>query len=659
MICSPRTSKDIILLIFLLVNLSYPVFSQDDDGTVFGGILPQEGHANGLYTFPRPLTNLDFGYFAKDFLPQCGFSWSWYPRPVLDDYRSGPDCAQAMKIFMSAAFANTPVQLFDLEGIALDNYAIKYNVVGGIPGIPIPTCLCFAVGEWWEDEIEGKEVHGANRDICLFLTEEVAIQYRSSGPVMLYQKDPIRSNDQVLPLCGTRFRQLKDPWEISGWMTTLNPNHTMPRCASDEMKESCPELHDALSNCYIKGMYDFNEGNSCLISVFANTSCTSVCSNVQKDRKAYRPWISYVDSILQDAGQLGENQAGDWTDRQFFKGVAYSAYLSVMPWGWYVTYNIANDPQSKTLNESLTANEISEEEHRSKLEALKMVCPTRTQKLGVFALVNVITLISTLLLGRRDVVYFITRGKFGRPEGNEFWPIYALSFALLGVISNVINAGIVHNTPGYSGVPIGDLALLFCSRPRLAWIGVLFIGIGRQKTIYFGIATTAMIGEVVLQLLGSVYLGRTASRGASRGYFLAKAMNDTDGGKYALMMYVGALLWVVSIIPMFLSATWSFWGVRAPMTGRALKGVAMKILPCLAEQASPDTHDPRRLDEPDLAEAEKPSLSIEEMYAKALKTMGFEDETDRKIQVTIVFLALPFLGQWLFWVGFVDFAGDL
>jgi len=75
--------------------------------------------------------------------------------------------------------------------------------------------------------------------------------------------------------------------------------------------------------------------------------------------------------------------------------------------------------------------------------------------------------------------------------------------------------------------------------------------------------------------------------------------------------------------------------------------------PLLTVNAQPD----RRIsgeDQDTSEEAEKENLDIDEVLDK----MGLNAEIMSRISSVFVFMLLPFIGQWLFWVGFVDLYAD-
>ncbi|KAH8646017.1 hypothetical protein BGZ60DRAFT_535748 [Tricladium varicosporioides] len=93
-------------------------------------------------------------------------------------------------------------------------------------------------------------------------------------------------------------------------------------------------------------------------------------------------------------------------------------------------------------------------------------CPSNAAKLGIFAAVNIAMALAVPILGRRTTVEKITFGICGKPQSRGWLLTGPLGIAF-HIASNPINAYIIHMSPGYLHVEIGQLILLWCTRPRL------------------------------------------------------------------------------------------------------------------------------------------------------------------------------------------------
>jgi len=207
----------------------------------------------------------------------------------------------------------------------------------------------------------------------------------------------------------------------------------------------------------------------------------------------------------------------------------------LIPWSWRVQY-LAND-DNHTQSQTPPS------------------CPSHGIKLGSFAIINVVTFIGTAALGRRTVVKKITFGWLGKRKGSPHWVPMALLFTSISLTANAVNAVIIKSTPGFASVSVAGLVLLWCSRPRIAWIGVILISVQEEEAMYFSTGISAVLSEIVLQSIGAVYLGLTANFARNYGFYLpseigyleTKAGMPDGTGSSAHLMYSGALLWCVFI----------------------------------------------------------------------------------------------------------------
>ena len=127
--------------------------------------------------------------------------------------------------------------------------------------------------------------------------------------------------------------------------------------------------------------------------------------------------------------------------------------------------------------------------------------------------------------------------------------------------------------------------------------------IGKDKNYYTSLGASSTIAEGILQIIASAYMGRTAHWADMLDYYPRGHLHGIPGGHDAAMMYAGALLWLVFVVLMFF--VWILF------TGFTL--------------FSPD------------------------------------DAPDHAFGWGIAFcltMAVPLIGQWLFWAGFIGLAGD-
>ncbi|RYP20722.1 hypothetical protein DL765_002672 [Monosporascus sp. GIB2] len=166
-------------------------------------------------------------------------------------------------------------------------------------------------------------------------------------------------------------------------------------------------------------------------------------------------------------------------------------------------------------------------------------CPSTTHILVVFGVVNVICAYIAIILGNRTVIRWLTRGVFGQP-GVSSW-VYVSWIASAGLIlaANALNAWLTVRAPGYdqSRMPtVGDLTLFYVSRPRIAWIWVLVLGLlpchwrGNKDNglDWRNAAIQTTVAEIVLQLIGVYYKARAVHFASRRGLYGESKLDRID-----------------------------------------------------------------------------------------------------------------------------------
>ena len=200
-------------------------------------------------------------------------------------------------------------------------------------------------------------------------------------------------------------------------------------------------------------------------------------------------------------------------------------------------------------------------------------CPSTGAKIGVYAAVNAAIAVLVPVLGRRTVIHRLTFGVFGNPWSRS-WLITGPISIVLQLASNLINAYAVTQMPGFSHVPIGDLTLLWCTRPRLAWLIVALLPVQGAKAMYFSVVASCLAAEVVLQVLGSYYMGVATNYARLQRFYSLGSLDSTPHKTDAQIMYAGSLLWLVVIGFAILAAAWSILRVNDHIIslGRFFKG---------------------------------------------------------------------------------------
>jgi len=133
-----------------------------------------------------------------------------------------------------------------------------------------------------------------------------------------------------------------------------------------------------------------------------------------------------------------------------------------------------------------------------------------------------------------------------RKPTSNLWIVFGFHGVAIKLIANFANAATTKSAFGYSAVSLVDVALLWSTRPRLAWIVLLLANVQWKKRINPSAALSALLAETILQGIVSVYLDRTAHMGASENYDSASLpWKGIPNGTNMHIMYASALLWVV------------------------------------------------------------------------------------------------------------------
>ena len=284
-------------------------------------------------------------------------------------------------------------------------------------------------------------------------------------------------------------------------------------------------------------------------------------------------------------------------------------------------------------------------------------CASSTsEKLGVFAAVNIVSALLIPILGRRTVVSKLTFG-IGGKLGSRGWILMGILSACLNVSANLVNARVIRSTPGYGDVPFGALALLWCTRPRLAWLAVFLANREAEDGMYFNSAASAITSEAILQVLGAVYFGITANYGRKNRFYNLKHLDPYPRGVDAHIMYAGAVLWMVMLF-ITLGACFAcivglnevIGNARKMMSGieKAAGAGANAIRgPLQAKEWMPKWIQDRINNRQQRAGPVVPPRKLTTEEIRQIESVG---------AALIVFMS--FLAQWLFWAGFMRAARE-
>jgi len=118
-----------------------------------------------------------------------------------------------------------------------------------------------------------------------------------------------------------------------------------------------------------------------------------------------------------------------------------------------------------------------------------------------------------------------------------------LSIATVNTLATILSILITQSTPGFQGLPLYQLILLWCAMPRLSWLASIFTLVKRPEIDTEAISTT-LVMEWIYQVFASLTMLQAVQYGSAHGFY-GGGMKNLDGHAPAKTMYVGALLWVV------------------------------------------------------------------------------------------------------------------
>lgn len=224
----------------------------------------------------------------------------------------------------------------------------------------------------------------------------------------------------------------------------------------------------------------------------------------------------------------------------------------LLPWSWQVR---ANNGQASHRNG--TFNKSGSD-----------TCPSTAAKLTAFAAANIAMAILVPIIGRRDVMKKLTRGFCGR-RGSRMWILVGPLTVVLHIVSNTVGALLIRSTPGYQDIDVGQLILLWCTRPRMAWMVIALIPWQAKSAIYFSVAASSILSEAILQTLGSVYMGIATAYAGRQKFYRVGRLTHVPHGTDALVMYAGSLLWLVMIVFALVACGWTLLDVNRHVAGLA------------------------------------------------------------------------------------------
>jgi hypothetical protein len=140
-------------------------------------------------------------------------------------------------------------------------------------------------------------------------------------------------------------------------------------------------------------------------------------------------------------------------------------------------------------------------------------CPSLASTLIAFAITNVLVSAFGAIAGYRPVQHFVTCHRLGKPKSKNTIR-YAWIFPLCAqFLANAIIGAVIHNTPGYEHIKVGDVVMIYLVRPRISLIFLLTLCtffIIREEYMWRSALIGNAIAEILLQISADVYLVITA-----------------------------------------------------------------------------------------------------------------------------------------------------
>ncbi|KAF2475222.1 uncharacterized protein BDR25DRAFT_310647 [Lindgomyces ingoldianus] len=309
---------------------------------------------------------------------------------------------------------------------------------------------------------------------------------------------------------------------------------TWPKCAN---ANNCgTNLNTIVTNC-TQNLCNINPQTGLCTSILPGVNPACYCSpncKLSWEREQYLNWMNTTCGLVSSWHGLPSN----WVDLLLVQD------SELLPWNWRIRISYL------TTGSNNSTSSTSQGRH----------CPSASSKLAAFAVVNVAMLVLIPILGRRDVMKKITFGTLGH-RASLMWLVTGPFTVLLHIASNAIAALIIKRTPGFGSVEIGQLILLWCTRPRLAWMIVALIPFQASEEIYFSVASSTMIAEVILQTLGGYYMGVATNYARRQKFYQRSRLAKTPKGRDAMIMYAGSIMWLSIIVIAIATCVWSLLGL--------------------------------------------------------------------------------------------------
>ncbi|KAF5564975.1 hypothetical protein FNAPI_1859 [Fusarium napiforme] len=268
-------------------------------------------------------------------------------------------------------------------------------------------------------------------------------------------------------------------------------------------------------------------------------------------------------------------------------------------------------------------------------------CPSNEWKLLSIGLINLVTFFAVLHANNtRQSNVTNPRPLFYHPAR---WILGGVLLGCIHLLANLANATIVQFAPGYEDIPAVQLALLWCSLPRLSWLPILSHGTKNSEFQDMTSSMSAMFAEAILQGFSFYHMCLTVNYGRIHNFYFG-ALSRATRSPFATLMFGGALSWLFVVAMMAVPVIRTI-GTRDKLVEKedgvsgadAKESMGPKEEECLLpkSQTGPEGHNYGTL--PAEVESLAPSMRRHSRLHMTL-AMG---------------VPLLWLSQWLFWIGFI------
>jgi hypothetical protein len=383
------------------------------------------------------------------------------------------------------------------------------------------------------------------------------------------------------------------------------------------------------------------------------TQCTSSCTSAVEAPQ----FLTWLKDTCPKHVQAGAYNLGPWINATVVGDEGWIP--SLFPWKWTVQKSLIDETPGTFGIQTTDPLTSSTPSHAASLSGSGSCDSSARKKLAVYGVVNLLTALLLPIIGRRTIVQKATFGFCGN-IGSRTWPLMGALSACLNICANLINAYVIRKTPGYERVPIGGLVLLWCTRPRLAWMSLFLAMVQPEDGMYLGSAASAITSEAILQAFASVYFILTVKYGSEKQFYLIGHLDPYPRGVSAHIMYAGALLWTIQLVSTLFACFVAVTGVNKMISYiRGMVNGAQGVTGAGAASRSQRRESMKKWIKSNLA-LELPGDKPNQVLPRNRNPPKPDDLSSLEVQISVILTAMliAYLAQWLFWAGFVKAAQE-